>query len=278
MRFYRKEALVNMRPNRRKTGFGCRPAMPRRRYGGGWWLVMALGFLAMAVPAGADSFQAEVVIGDRLAAAGFQRYGMPIENDEIQSYVNKVGAAVTRNAAEPDTPFYFVVLDNDRIIASWSCPGGIVALTTGFLRVMENEAELAGVLAHEAAHVTGRHPLRSYGRADFEGSADTLAELIKRLATVVFRQGISPSLEYAADDRSLETVYRTGYDPGAFVHLLKRLQEVSDAARLSGSWFRTHPDTALRIERCRTRLADFRDRAELATVPRRFAEIMGRLD
>lgn len=252
-----------MRHDRRRTGF---------------LLILFLALAGIAGPAGADSFQAEIAIGDRLAAAGFQRYGMPIENDAVQTYVNRVGAAVTRNAGEPDAPFYFAVLDNDRIIASWSCPGGIVAVTTGFLRLMKDEAELAGVLAHEAAHVTGRHPLRSYGRADFDGSADTLDELVGRLATVVFQRGIAPDLEYAADDRAMETAYRTGYDPGGFVRLLDRLQTLPGGTHLSGSWFSTHPHVARRIQRCRSRLADYGDRADLATVPRRFAETMGQLD
>ena len=268
---------MNMRHNPRRTRMKRRPAMLGRRWGGSL-LIVVFGLLVAAGPAGADSFQAEIAIGDRLAAAGFQRYGMPIEDDVIQTYVNRVGAAVTRTAGEPDTPFYFAVLDNDRIIASWSCPGGIVALTTGFLRIMDDEAELAGVLAHEAAHVVSRHPLRSYGRADFKGSADTLDELVGRLATVVFQQGIAPNLEYAADDRAMETAYRTGYDPAGFVRLLDRLQGMPDGVRLSGSWFTTHPHPARRIKRCRTRLADFRDRADMAAAPHRFAEMLRRLD
>ncbi len=268
---------MNMRHNPRRTRVKRRPAILGRRWGGSLLIVM-FGLLVAAGPAWADSFQAEIAIGDRLAAAGFQRYGMPVEDDAIQTYVNRVGAAVTRNAGEPDTPFYFAVLDNDRIIASWSCPGGIVAVTSGFLRIMKDEAELAGVLAHEAAHVVSRHPLRSYGRADFDGSADTLDELVGRLATVVFQQGIAPSLEYAADDRAMETAYRTGYDPAGFVRLLSRLQGMPDAVRLSGSWFTTHPHPAGRIKRCRTRLAGFGDRADMAAAPHRFAEMLRRLD
>ncbi len=268
---------MNMRPNPRRTPVKRRPAIIGRRCGG-FFLIFVVGLLVAVGLSRADSFQAEIAIGDRLAAAGFQRYGMPIENDAIQTYVNRVGGAVTRNAGEPDTPFYFAVLDNDRIIASWSCPGGIVALTTGFLRIMKDEAELAGVLAHEATHVAGRHPLRSYGKAGFDGSADTLAQLIERLSMVVFQQGITPNLEYAADDRAMETAYRTGYDPAGFVRLLDRLQGMPDAVRLSGSWFTTHPHPARRIKRCRTRLADFRDRADMAAAPHRFAEMLRRLE
>lgn len=239
---------------------------------------LLLGLLLIAAPASADSYKAETIIGDRLAAAGFQRYGMPLNDDAIQTYVNRVGTAVARNAGRPDTPFYFAVLDNDRIIASWSCPAGIVAVTTGFLRVMKDEAELACVLAHEAAHVSGRHPLKSYKGSDFGGPAKDLPGLVERLSQVVFRQGLLPALEHAADHHTLETAYRTGYDPAAMVRLLTRLQTLPDTARRPGSWFRTHPPPDARIDRCRTRLADFRDRSGLATAPHRFTRMMDRLD
>ncbi len=240
-------------------------------------IVLLSAGLAMASLAVADSYEAEAVIGDRLAAAGFQRYGMPIEDDAIQTYVNRVGAAVARNAGEPDTPFYFAALDNDRIIASWSCPAGIVAVTTGFLRTMKNEAELAGVLAHETVHATGRHPLRTYGQTEFKGPAGTLPELIRRLSAVVFEQGVAAPLEHAADARGMEIAFRTGYDPEAFVRLLERLQALPDAVRLPGSWFKTHPPLGERINRCETRLAKFRDAAGLALAQDRFADVMRRL-
>jgi predicted Zn-dependent protease len=202
---------------------------------------------------------------------------MPIEDDAVQTYVNRVGAAVARNAGAPDTPFYFAVLGNDRIIASWSCPGGIVGVTTGFLRTMENEAELAGVLAHETVHVTGRHPLRTYGKTDFQDPAGALPELIRRLSAVVFEQGIVAPLEHAADAGGMEIAYRTGYDPEAFIRLLERLQTLPEAVRLPGSWFKTHPPLGERINRCETRLAKFRDAAGPALAQDRFADVIRRL-
>lgn len=235
------------------------------------WLALTPGL------ASADSLQAMSVIGDRLAAKGFQFFGLPVEDDEVQQYVNLVGAAAARNAGRPDAPFYFTAIDNDRIIASWSCPGGIVAITTGFLRVMENEAELAGVLAHELAHVSRRHCLQSYGQTDFKQSAEGLDHLIERLASIVFETGLTASLEHDADVRGMETAFRTGYDPLAFVQLLTRLQELPDAVQLPGSWFLTHPPLVERIRRCRARLTGFRNLTGMARAADRFAKTLERL-
>ncbi len=240
--------------------------------------LLLLGLLLTAAPSGADSYKAEAIIGDRLAAAGFQRYGMPLKDDALQTYVNRVGTAVARNTGRPDTPFYFAVLDNDRIIASWSCPAGIVAVTSGFLRIMADEAELAGVLAHEAAHVSGRHALKSYKRSDVKGPAKDLPGLIERLSHIVFQAGLLPSLEHAADRRSLETTFRTGYDPAGMLRLLSRLQTLPETARQPGSWFRTHPPLNVRIDRCRSRLNDLGDRSGLATAARRFEKMRERIE
>jgi Zn-dependent protease with chaperone function len=83
------------------------------------------------------------------------------ERASLNEYVNKVGKALAANSERPDIRWTFMVLD-DPSVNAFSAPGGYVFVTTGLLKAVENEAQLAGVLGHEIGHVTGRHALEGY--------------------------------------------------------------------------------------------------------------------
>jgi hypothetical protein len=83
------------------------------------------------------------------------------ERASLNEYVNKVGKALAANSERPDIRWTFMVLE-DPSVNAFSAPGGYVFVTTGLLRVVDNEAQLAGVLGHEIGHVTGRHALEAY--------------------------------------------------------------------------------------------------------------------
>jgi hypothetical protein len=83
------------------------------------------------------------------------------ERASLNEYVNKLGKALASNSERPDIRWTFMVLD-DPSVNAFSAPGGYVFVTTGLLKAVENEAQLAGVLGHEIGHVTGRHALDGY--------------------------------------------------------------------------------------------------------------------
>src|SRR3954471_8381239 len=97
----------------------------------------------------------EQAIGEASAAKLIHIFGL-YENPEMTKYVNLVGNAVARAGARPGLLFHFAILDTD-VVNAMAMPGGYVFVTRGALSLMDNESELAGVLAHEVAHVDGRH-------------------------------------------------------------------------------------------------------------------------
>jgi len=111
-------------------------------------------------------YDTERNIGESLALEGFSRYGLPVENAALQKYVNTVGLAVARNAQRPTVPYRFVVVDS-QLQNAFACPGGIIFVSRALIKTVENEAQLACLLAHEVAHVGHKHALKSIRRAKF---------------------------------------------------------------------------------------------------------------
>ncbi|MBI4775082.1 MAG: M48 family metalloprotease [Deltaproteobacteria bacterium] len=227
-------------------------------------------------------FESERTIGESLALEGFHRYGLPVNNAALQKYVNLVGMAVARNSTRPTIPYRFVVVQSD-ILNAFSCPGGIIFVSEGLVKLLDNEAQLACVLAHEVGHVAHKHALQSIRRARFfEGIGKITAanmkgekgkqfeSMIGDLQTVLFDKGLDKAMEFEADQAGMETAYRTGYDPMGMIEVLKALEEVQSRSEKKGSWFSTHPPLDQRIAKLEERLNQYPGRKDLATVERRF--------
>ncbi len=221
-------------------------------------------------------YETERTIGEGLALEGFRRYGLPVADEGLQTYVNTVGAAVARNSGRPSIPYFFVVVDNG-LQNAFSCPGGIIFICSGLLDTMADESQLACLLAHEVAHVSHKHALRSIKRAQFfqglgqltsaamEGEkGEEFESMIGDLQTVLFDKGLDRNMEFEADTSAMETAFRTGYDPAGMVEVLENLQKIQQASETAGSWFSTHPPLKERIEKCTDRLSQYPDRGELA--------------
>jgi predicted Zn-dependent protease len=250
-------------------------------------LVAGLGDVASS--AGEIDYASESAIGQSLALEGFKRYGLPLEDQELQRYVNLVGNAVARNSGRPDIPYHFVVVKSP-LYNAFACPGGIVFVSSTLVKVMKDESELAGVLAHEVGHVSRRHALQSIRRARFfEGVGKVTAaslkgekgqqfqSLIGDLQSVLFDKGLDKGMEYEADAAAVETVYRTGYDPNGFVRVLQALKAAQAGATKEGSWFSTHPPLESRLSRCTEQVSGLADAAGLAAPAERFARYRARI-
>ncbi len=234
-------------------------------------------------------YKSEFAIGESLALEGFHRYGLPIEDPGFQKYVNMVGTAVARNSRRPDIPYYFVVVKS-KLYNAFSCPGGIIFVSSALVSGMNDEAELACILAHEVAHVGYKHALKTLKRAEFfEGiSKITTAtmkgkkgkefqQMIGDLQTRLFDKGLDQTMEFEADISSMETAYRTGYDPEGLLRVLRMLETKKARAEKKGSWFSTHPPLFMRIERCRRQMNAYPDAESLSRVGHRFLKYIGRL-
>lgn len=230
------------------------------------------------------SYATERTVGESLALESMQRFGKPVPNEALQKYVNLVGNAVAKNSRRSTIPYQFVVLDSP-VRNAFAAPGGMVFVSRGLLDVVENEAELAAVLAHEVGHVAEKHALKSIRRAQFLQGVGTISaatmkgsdgkkfeSMIGDLQSTLFDKGLDQGMEYEADLAALETTYRTGYDPAAMISVLQKLKKLESSDSGKGSWFSTHPPLDERIARLSDRLEKYPDHASLAKVPARFAK------
>jgi beta-barrel assembly-enhancing protease len=228
-------------------------------------------------------YPTERVIGESLALEGMQRFGRPVKDERLQQYVNLVGNAVAANSKRPTIPYRFAVLDSP-VQNAFAAPGGVIFISKALVDILENEAELAAVLAHEVGHVAGKHAIRSIRRAQFLQGVGTITaasmkgdngkqfeSMIGDMQKVLFDKGLDKGMEFEADSAAMETTYRTGYDPAAMIAVLRKLQKIEATSEKKGSWFSTHPPLDERIEKLERELGKYPDYASLAKVKERFA-------
>lgn len=222
-------------------------------------------------------------IGESLALEGLQRFGKPLKNEYLQQYVNKVGTAVVINSKRSTIPYQFAVIDS-KVQNAFAVPGGIIFVSQALVSILENEAELAAILAHEVGHVAEKHALKSTQRAQFFQGIGTItaatvrgnkgkqfASAISDMQAVLFDKGLDKNMEFEADLAAMETTYRTGYDPAAMITVLEKLQKLEASSKdKKGSWFSTHPPLDERIMRLKSELHKYPDHSTLATVAARF--------
>jgi beta-barrel assembly-enhancing protease len=207
-------------------------------------------------------------------------------NPGVERYVNRVGRWLSLNSERPALNWQFGVLDTDTVNAL-STPGGYVLVTRGLLARMKNEAELAGVLAHEIAHVVRKHHLAAMRKGkgmeaganvvsmylDQQGqrSAVLKENLIGGMKEVMLR-GLDKDDEFEADRMGVVIAARAGYDPFGLPSVLQMLQGLNPKDSDLALMFATHPDPGSRLDALDramgTRLDKF---ASQPQVPERYA-------
>jgi len=144
-----------------------------------------------------SDIEAEILFGRELSARILGNYSL-LDDEKINRYVNLVGKGVALYAGRTEIRYHFGVLDSDKINA-FAAPGGYIFITRGALEKMENEAQLAAVLAHEIAHIVKRHVVRELNiRGDEVSGAGGIASLIGG-PTASFRGALEQALDDAAD-------------------------------------------------------------------------------
>lgn len=186
----------------------------------------------------------------------------PVPDPAVQQYVNHVGRWLTLHTERPELPWHFGVVDTDAV-GAFATPGGNVILTAGLLRLLRDENELAGVLAHEISHVVQRHHVHAImARARAGLAADLAGQLaaqygaqnpqaIKALLDTgmnLYGSGLEQGDEYAADRAGMVIAARAGYDPLGLVYLLTTLDSIDAGEPRTALLFATHPPTRSRID------------------------------
>ncbi|HLB79589.1 MAG TPA: M48 family metalloprotease [Dongiaceae bacterium] len=244
-------------------------------------IVPAAAFLALALAAagctvnpatGEQSFTAfmsegdEIRIGRETHPKLLEEFGGAYDDPEIARYVASIGGFLASTSERPNLPFTFTVVDSPMVNA-FALPGGYVYVTRGLLALAGNEAELAGVLAHEIGHVTARHAAQRYSQAvlaqiglaglGLATGSGALAD-IAGAGAAIYLQGYSRDQEFEADTLGVRYLSRATYDTGAMSGFLEKLLASSRFdAELAGrpgaadayDILSTHPRTLDRVER-----------------------------
>lgn len=192
-----------------------------------------------------------------------------VDNAALQTYVNELGLWIALHSERPNLPWRFGVIDSATINA-FATPGGNVLVTRGLMAVMRDEAELAGVLAHEIAHVVKKHHLNAILKTQGAGlGADLLGKyadnklgvgevtdkLVGGLKEVTLR-GLDKSDEYQADRMALVLAARAGYDPFGLPRVLQTLETVNAKDSALALLFETHPAPAARLDALESAVGD----------------------
>jgi predicted Zn-dependent protease len=202
------------------------------------------------------SLEREIALGREMALE-VERESRTVYDSTVAEYVNRLCQNLVRNS-DAKVPFTIKVLDSDEVNA-FALPGGFMFVNTGLVLKAESEAELAGVLAHEIAHVAARHGTRQATRGQLINYASIPLIFVGGWAGYAIRQAaqlavplgflkFSRGMETEADHLGLEYLYKTGYDPLAFVDFFERIETLEKkrpgtVARA----FSSHPMTNDRI-------------------------------
>lgn len=247
----------------------------------------ALAILLVGVPALAGDKSDPTKIGERKVGGGINLYSLEaevrlgkmlaqqveqsarlVDDPEISAYVNKLAQTLVRNS-DARVPFSVKVIDSSQVNA-FALPGGFFFINTGLIALAEEEAELAGVMAHEIAHVTARHSTKRATKAQLVQWAMIPIQILSPVGWAGWGiyQGLSYGLpltflkfsrdaERDADYLGLQYMWKAGYDPTALITFFERLQE--SKRKDPGSVplvFSSHPPTKERIRRAQEEIAE----------------------
>lgn len=201
--------------------------------------------------------EAEEIAYGQQADAEVRREMGVYDNPELQRYVSDIGDRLARLSHRPNLPWSFTIVDHPAVNA-FALPGGYIYITRGILPYLNDEAELAGVLGHEIAHVTARHAAEQYTRAGLGGIGLTVLSIFVP-ATQPFG-GLSSAalsvafLKYGRNDEresdrlGMEYASKAGWDPTGVPHFLSTLSRIDELSeRGVPNWLSTHPEPAERV-------------------------------
>lgn len=229
----------------------------------------------------------EIEIGGNLVS-GLLGAAPLVDNARLQRYVNDVGFWIASQSKRRDLPWRFGVIDSDGINA-FAAPGGYVVITRGLFGLLENEAQLAAVLAHEISHVVRKHHLKALQKtmkrefwSDLTVTAvsdkkdrEKLQKLINS-GVQLYASGLDREYEFEADSRAVVLAARAGYDPYALLDVLTTVDSINPEADELSVLMNTHPPTGDRLSKLARLMEGKLDAyATGQTNPARFRQLAG---
>jgi predicted Zn-dependent protease len=251
--------------------------------------VEAIGNRSVGKGVNLFSLEREISLGKGLAQE-VERSSKLIDDPIVTEYVNRVGQNLVRNS-DAKVPFTIKVIDSDEVNA-FALPGGFFYVNSGLILRAQEESELAGVMAHEIAHVAARHGTKNATKGELMQLASIPAMIFipYSMAGYAMYQGLNLAIpltflkfsrdaEREADFLGLQYMYKAGYDPNSYVTFFERIQ--ADEKRRPGTIpkvFSTHPPTPDRIENTQKEIARILPaRSEYIVTSSEFDSVKGRL-
>ncbi len=235
------------------------------------------------------SIEKEIALGKQLAAE-VERNAKIVDDPVIAEYVNRVGQNLVRNS-DARVPFTIKVIDSDEINA-FALPGGYFYVNSGLVKLAGGEAELAGVMAHEIAHVAARHGTKQATKGQITNLATIPLIFLGGWTGYGIRQAaglavpltflkFSRNFEREADFLGVQYLYKTGYDPASMIQFFERLKaqkKKKTSKSKIAKVFKTHPLTEDRIKRIQKVIDELLpDRTEYAVNTSEFDTVKARL-
>jgi len=224
----------------------------------------------------------EVAIGRQIA--GNLLGAAPLVNDKkLQKYVNNVGRWVANQSERPDLAWHFGVIQSNDINA-FAAPGGYIFVTLGLYRKLTNEAELAGVLAHEIGHVIKKHHLKILQQSrmvdlggkllgkQVGGDNEKIASLIGNGAEIVSRS-LDKGAEFEADRIGVVLAARAGYDAFGLPGVLQEIGHTAPGDDRVALLFKTHPHPDERLAKLNNAMDNRFDAIEGKTLEKRYYKL-----
>jgi beta-barrel assembly-enhancing protease len=235
------------------------------------------------------SLEKEIALGRQLAQE-VERQAKVINDPTVAEYVNRLGQNLVRNS-DAKVPFTIKVLDSEEVNA-FALPGGFFFVNSGLILKADTEAELAGVMGHEIAHVACRHGTRNATRGEIAQIAMIAASIAIPYGWTGYavRQGASMAIplgfltfsranEREADHLGLQYMYKAGYDPAAFVDFFEKIESLEKKKPGTvAKVFSTHPMTDDRITAAQKEIQqDLPPRSEYVVSTSEFNDVKARL-
>jgi len=233
------------------------------------------------------SYEKEIALGRQLSQE-VESSAKLVTDPVINEYVNRIGQTLVSHS-DAKVPFTIKVLDTEEVNA-FALPGGFFYVNSGLILAADNEAELAGVMAHEIAHVCARHATKNMTRAQIWNMASVplifiggpVAYAISEVAGLAVPLGFlkfSRDAEREADLLGLEYDYASGYDPQAFVQFFEKLNVEKKKPNLVAKAFATHPMNVERIQAAQEEIRKYLpDRPEYIVDTSEFESVKTRLE
>ncbi len=233
------------------------------------------------------SLETEIRMGKQYAMQVEQGVKL-VQDPVVNEYVNRIGQNLVRNS-DAQVPFTIKVIDSDEVNA-FALPGGFFYVNSGLILAADEEAEMAGVMAHEIAHVAARHMTRQMTRAQWAnigtiplifiggGIGYGIYEAAGLGLPLTFMK-FQRNFEAEADYLGLQYMYKTGYDPQAFISFFEKVQakEKKKPGTLAKA-FASHPQTPDRIEKSQQEIATILPaRAQYVVSTSEFDDVKARL-